>query len=110
MNYHVILLLIVVMWLLYYLACDEGKSNVCYVLFIKATSNLCILCFVALGLNKLSVSRMKFVCYVKNLHQVHTSILIVLPSQCHVNLNDMLTQNTHVLDFYKIIFFHQCDI
>jgi hypothetical protein len=96
MNYHVILLLIAVLWLLYYLACDEGKSNVCYVLFIKATSDLCILCFVALGLNKLSVSRMRIFCYVKNSHQVHTSIINVLPSQCHVVLNDMLIQNIHM--------------
>jgi hypothetical protein len=81
------------MWLLYYLACDKSKSNVCYVLFIKATSNLCKLCFVALGLNKLSVSRMRIFCYVKNLHQVHTSIIIVLPTQCHIVLNDMLIQN-----------------
>ncbi len=93
MNYHVILLLVAVMWLLYYLACDKSKSNVCYVLFIKATSNLCKLCFVALGLNKLSVSRMRIFCYVKNLHQVHTSIIIVLPTQCHIVLNDMLIQN-----------------
>jgi hypothetical protein len=95
-NYHVILLLMAVMWLLYYLACDEGKSNVCYVLFINAISNLSTLCFVALGLNKLSVSRMRIFCYVKNLHQVHTIIIIVLPSQCHVVLNDMLTQNIHM--------------
>ncbi len=95
-NYHVILLLMVVMWLLYYLACDESKSNVCYVLFINATSNVCTLCFVALGLNKLSVSRMRIFYYVKNSHQVHTSIIIVLASQCHVVLNDMLTQNIHM--------------
>jgi hypothetical protein len=96
MNYHVILLLIAIMWSLYYFACDEGKSNVWYVLFIKATFDLCILCFVALGFKKLSVSRMKFFCYVKNSHQVHTSIINVLPSQCHVVLNDMLIQNIHM--------------
>jgi hypothetical protein len=95
-DYHVILLLMVVMWLLYYLAYDEGKSNVCYVLFIKASSNLCTLCFVALGLNKLSVSRMRCFCYVKNSHQVHTCIIFMLPFQCHVVINGMLTQNIHM--------------
>jgi hypothetical protein len=41
-----------VRWLLYYITCGEGGSNICCVLFIKATSNSCIFYFVVLGSSK----------------------------------------------------------
>jgi len=74
----VLLLLKVVKQLLYYITCGEGGSSICCVLFIKLTSSSCIFCFVVLGSNKISVSKPKVFCFVKDSHQVHTNITIML--------------------------------
>ncbi len=77
-----LLLLKAIKCLLYYLACNKGMC----VMFIKVTFGLCTSCFVAMGSSRMVVSRTKVFYFIKDLHQVHTCIIIVLPFQCCVVL------------------------
>ncbi len=78
LSFHVLLLLKVIGWLLYYIICGEGRSNICCFLFIKATSSSCIFCFVVLGSTKIGVNKLKVFCFIKDSHQVHTNITTML--------------------------------